>query len=262
MLLNSGVRRGFPLCLWQLPYIPLITSVIFQSPSPGDSCHNSSLSPNSHPSPPLPPGLPSPLRGLFSPSPSPTHRASPHLCPPPSTHATSEDPLKRPCLLPVFCRTPVSCPHAGSVTMSLWGLNWKICSGSRENPDPDQESRAVPMGMEGKGEGIWEEDLVSESCRGERVFFMCPNEDEVKWHLISAYAYMPSVCQVIWVLSARLLCPWHSPGKNTGMGCHFLLQGIFPIQGSNPRFLHLLHWQVSSLPLSCLDSPQICWELI
>ena len=27
--------------------------------------------------------------------------------------------------------------------------------------------------------------------------------------------------------------PWDSPGKNTGMGCHFLLQGIFPIQGSN-----------------------------
>ena len=33
---------------------------------------------------------------------------------------------------------------------------------------------------------------------------------------------------------ARLLCPWDSPGKNTGVGCHFLLQGIFPTQGSNP----------------------------
>jgi len=32
---------------------------------------------------------------------------------------------------------------------------------------------------------------------------------------------------------ARLLCPWDSPGKNTGMGGHFLLQGIFPTQGSN-----------------------------
>ena len=29
-------------------------------------------------------------------------------------------------------------------------------------------------------------------------------------------------------------CPWDSPGKNTGVGCHFLLQGIFPNQGSNP----------------------------
>ena len=32
----------------------------------------------------------------------------------------------------------------------------------------------------------------------------------------------------------RLLCPWESPGKNTGEGCHALLQGIFPTQGSNP----------------------------
>ena len=31
------------------------------------------------------------------------------------------------------------------------------------------------------------------------------------------------------------------PGKNTRVGCHFLLQGIFPTQGSNPRFLSLLH---------------------
>ena len=29
-----------------------------------------------------------------------------------------------------------------------------------------------------------------------------------------------------------------SPGKNTGVGCHSLLQGIFPTQGSNPGFLH------------------------
>ena len=33
-------------------------------------------------------------------------------------------------------------------------------------------------------------------------------------------------------------CPWDSPGKNTGMGSHFLLQGIFPTQGSNPGLLH------------------------
>ena len=36
--------------------------------------------------------------------------------------------------------------------------------------------------------------------------------------------------------------------KNTGVGCHFLLQGIFPTQGSKPHLLHLLHWQVGSLP--------------
>ena len=36
----------------------------------------------------------------------------------------------------------------------------------------------------------------------------------------------------------RLLCPWNSPGKNTGVGCHFLLQGIFLTLGSNPGLLH------------------------
>ena len=38
--------------------------------------------------------------------------------------------------------------------------------------------------------------------------------------------------------ATRLLCPWDSPGKNTGVGCQALLQGIFPIQGSNPGLLH------------------------
>ena len=36
----------------------------------------------------------------------------------------------------------------------------------------------------------------------------------------------------------RLLCPWDYASKNTGVSCHFLLQGIFPTQGSNPRLLH------------------------
>ena len=48
---------------------------------------------------------------------------------------------------------------------------------------------------------------------------------------------------------ARLLCLWHSPGKNTGVGCYALLQGIFPTLGLNPYLLHLLHWQVGSLLL-------------
>ena len=48
-------------------------------------------------------------------------------------------------------------------------------------------------------------------------------------------------------------CPWDSPGKNTGVGCHVFLQGIFPTQGSN---LCLLHWQVDSLTLSHQGSSQ------
>ena len=48
----------------------------------------------------------------------------------------------------------------------------------------------------------------------------------------------------------RLLCPWDSPGKNIGVGCHALHQGIFLTQGSNPHLFCLLHWQVGSLPLA------------
>ena len=48
---------------------------------------------------------------------------------------------------------------------------------------------------------------------------------------------------------ARPLCSWDSPVKDTGVGCHFLLQGIFLIQGLNTRILHLLHWNVDSWPL-------------
>ena len=42
-------------------------------------------------------------------------------------------------------------------------------------------------------------------------------------------------------LPARFLCSWNSPGKNTGVGCHFLLQGIFSIQELNPRLPHCRH---------------------
>ena len=55
-----------------------------------------------------------------------------------------------------------------------------------------------------------------------------------------------SELHVLWFL--RPLCPWNSPGKNTGVDCHTLLQGIFLTQGSNPGliqcrqiFYHLSH---------------------
>ena len=49
--------------------------------------------------------------------------------------------------------------------------------------------------------------------------------------------------------TARLLYPWKFLSKTTGMSCHFLFQGIFLTQWSNPCLLHLLHWQADSLPL-------------
>ena len=40
----------------------------------------------------------------------------------------------------------------------------------------------------------------------------------------------------LWIGPTGLLCPWDFPSKNTGVGCHFLLQGIFPTQGLNLCF--------------------------
>ena len=60
-----------------------------------------------------------------------------------------------------------------------------------------------------------------------------------------------------WTIAYRLLCPWDSAGKNTGVGCHALLQGIFPTQGSNPHLWHLWHFRQILYPLSHLESPFI-----
>ena len=42
----------------------------------------------------------------------------------------------------------------------------------------------------------------------------------------------------VWLLQPHRLCPWNSPGQNTGVGGLSLLQGIFPTQGSNPGLSH------------------------
>ena len=51
----------------------------------------------------------------------------------------------------------------------------------------------------------------------------------------------PTLCD-----PSRLPRPWDSPGKNTGVGCHALLQGIFLTQELNLSLLCLLHWQEDS----------------
>ena len=46
-------------------------------------------------------------------------------------------------------------------------------------------------------------------------------------------------CSIVFdFLPARVLCLWNFPGKNSGVDCHFLLQGIFLTQELNPALLH------------------------
>ena len=74
-----------------------------------------------------------------------------------------------------------------------------------------------------------------------KIFIMCVCALS---HLVLSNLFQP---YGLW--PARLLCPWDSPGKNPGEGCHLLLQGIFLIQGSNPGSLTSPALQVDSLPL-------------
>ena len=61
---------------------------------------------------------------------------------------------------------------------------------------------------------------------------------------------------------SRPLCPWNSPGKNTGVGCHALLQRIFPTQGLNLYHLCLLHCRWILYPLAHLGSPLLCISVV
>ena len=54
----------------------------------------------------------------------------------------------------------------------------------------------------------------------------------------------------------RLPCPWDSPGKNAGVGCQSLLQGIFPTQGSNPCCLHTHTFTFN--PTQSIICPSVC----
>ena len=62
-----------------------------------------------------------------------------------------------------------------------------------------------------------------------------------------------------WSVACQAPFSWNFPGKNTRVGCHFLLQGIFLTQGLNP---HLLHWQVDSLPQNHQGSLDISYKFL
>ena len=92
-------------------------------------------------------------------------------------------------------------------------------------------------------------NLASLSCKSQKARKPWVQVLGLTWPCVFVLSHV-QLFATPWTVATRLLCPWDSPGKNTGVGSHSLLQGIFPTQGSNPSLLHLLHWQVDSLPLS------------
>ena len=73
--------------------------------------------------------------------------------------------------------------------------------------------------------------------------------DHVNYFCFSLIKSCPTLATP-WTAAHQALCPWDSPGKNTGVGCYFLLQEIFPTQGwiPEPTLQRLLLWQADSLP--------------
>ena len=70
------------------------------------------------------------------------------------------------------------------------------------------------------------------------------------WAVIACMMHAKSLQSCPTLCDPMDCCP---PGSsNTGVGCHTLLQGIFPIQGSSLHLLCLLHWQEDSSPLEPL----------
>ena len=89
----------------------------------------------------------------------------------------------------------------------------------------------------------FEQDGVSFSCLTTLALHLV-------WHILSYCLVTQSCLTLLWphgLQPSRLLCSREFPGKNTGVDCHFLLQGVFSTQGWK---LHLLHWPAASLPLS------------
>jgi len=80
-------------------------------------------------------------------------------------------------------------------------------------------------------------------------YFYCANNVFLFLIAYSVAQSCPTLCSPVNCSPSDSSCPWNFPGKNTGAGCHFLLQETFPTQGSNPHLLCLLHWQADSLPL-------------
>ena len=135
---------------------------------------------------------------------------------------------------PTLC-DPMDCSPPGS---SVYGilqariLQWVAMPSSRGSFSTQGSNRGLPL------------------CR--RILYALPCQGRCM--CVCVYPYM-DICvrtrassvvsdsAIPWLWPARLLCPWNFLGKSTRVGCHALLQGIFPTQGSNLCLLRLLHWQ-------------------
>ena len=72
-----------------------------------------------------------------------------------------------------------------------------------------------------------------------RIFLkQTPDDDDLSIVCVLSRSVLYDSLWLHGLLPTKLLCPWDFPGKNIGVGCHALLQGIVPTQGLNPGLPH------------------------
>ena len=89
----------------------------------------------------------------------------------------------------------------------------------------------------------------------------CQYNFELNAHILSC-PVMSNSLQPHGLQAAKILFPLDFSGKNTGAGCHFFLQGIFPTQGSNPHLLCLLHCRQIIYHRAIRESPYFKLEFV
>ena len=76
---------------------------------------------------------------------------------------------------------------------------------------------------------------IQVTSRDELLRLEVPGSSRLICYCCLAAQSYPTLLRPLGLWPARLLCPWDFPGKNTGVGCHFLLQGYLSNPGIKPR---------------------------
>ena len=112
------------------------------------------------------------------------------------------------------------------------GSNLGPCIGSSESQPLDHQGSVIfKFQICNLSEYIWDSSRLLHVATGS--FLNTHTHTHTHTH-VCAVPSRSVMSNSVWpcgLLPTRLLCPWDSPGKNTGVGCHALLQGIFPTQG-------------------------------
>ena len=142
---------------------------------------------------------------------------------------------------------------------------WFICKSTRRHQSPNRSSpeakdlqgfriptttglsQSMTGGVFVKGGGLGL-NAAQTQCRTSAY---CVRQKKHQKGKVSVSQSCPTLCDPMDSLSLQAPLSVEFSRQDTGEGCHFLLQGIFLIQGSN---LHLLHWQAGSLPSKPLEN--------